>query len=77
MHVTPHQRTVVNAPDHFQIRTVHVDGIIHHPLIQSVSGNNLSLASRKMSRIRLRRKIARIVFPFQANVESVERNVLA
>ena len=66
---------VVQPFDDFQIRAVHIDGIVHHSLVQAVAGNNLPLAAREMGSIGLRREVTRIVVSLQADLKLLERDV--
>ncbi|EJX09301.1 hypothetical protein EVA_02588 [gut metagenome] len=77
VHIATHQRTVVDPFHHLQIRTMHVDGIVHHPFIQAVAGNDFSLATREMGCIGLGREVTRIISTAQAYAKPIQRNVFA
>ena len=56
---------------------MHVDGIVHHPLIYSVHRYDFAFALREMSGVGLCRKIARVIVPFQTDTETVHVDTVA
>ena len=74
MHVTAHQSMVIQSFSNAQICTVHIDGIIHHALVDTACRNNLSLAAREVRSIGLRGKIAFIAA--SADYEAFKRYIL-
>ena len=56
---------------------MHIDSVVHHPFVQAILGEDRSLAGREMGSVRLCREIPRIVRPFQANGETIQRDILA
>ena len=56
---------------------MHIDSVGHHPFVQAILGDDRSLAGREMGSVRLCREIPRIVRPFQANGETIQRDILA
>ena len=64
MHIGSRQCMVIHPFRYFQVSTMNVNGVIHHTFIQSVGGDYLSLATRKMGGIGLGGKVTGIVFPF-------------
>ena len=68
---------IIHTLDDFQIRTMYINGIIHHSFIQTILWDNLSLTSGKVCSICLRCKIARIIIAFQADSKTIKRNIFA
>ena len=77
MHISTHHGLVVKALHNLQVRAVHVDGIVHHPLVQSVARHNLALASREVGRIGLCGEVSRVVLATEADVEFLQGDVFA
>ncbi len=56
---------------------MHIDSIVHHPFVQAILGDDRPFTGREMGSVRLWKKIPRIVRPFQANGETIQRDILA
>ena len=56
---------------------MHIDGIIHHALVQTTDRTNQPLTAGKMSRISLCRKITRIILATQADREFIQCDIFA
>ena len=76
VHVASHHRAVIYAAHHFQVCAMHIDGIIHHALVQSVHRLDASLATREMGGIGLCAEEAGVVHTLQAHAEMGQFDVL-
>ena len=77
VHIPAYQGRVIHSSHHFQVSSMHIDSVVHHPFVQTILGDDRSLAGREMGSVRLCREIPRIVRPFQANGETIQRDILA
>ena len=55
---------------------MHIDSIVHHPFVQAILGDDRPLQAEKWVASACR-EIPRIVRPFQANGETIQRDILA
>ena len=76
MHIAGFESMSVNLLDHFQVGSVHIDGIVHHTFIQSVDRGDFSFTLRKMGCIGLSSEIAGVVFSFQTYTKTIHRDVI-
>ena len=76
MHVTTFHGVVIDALHHLEVGAVHVDGIVHHGLIESVHRGDLALATREVGGIGLCGEVAGIVVAAEAYAETVKRDIL-
>ena len=77
VHVAPLEGVVIDAFHHLEVGAVHVNGIVHHRLVESVHRYNLALAAREVGGIGLCGEVARVVIATQTYAEAIERDILA
>ena len=77
MHIASHNGLVVQALHYLQISAMHIDGIVHHSLVESIDRAYLTLATREVGGIGLCRKIAGVIIAPEAYTEAIEVDILA
>ena len=76
MHVAALHGVVIDAFHHLEVGAVHVDGIVHHRLIESVHRGDLALATREVGGIGLCGEVTGIVVAAEAYAETVKGDIL-